>query len=75
VTQTPTRHHVTTLATIPSRLNPRILVVREVLAHPHAVFYPCTCGLYEGVAAVAVALIGYNDIEVAAGTITRRRRS
>jgi hypothetical protein len=33
-------------------------------------FHPCTCGLCRGAAAVAVALIGYDDVKVAA-IITR----
>jgi branched-subunit amino acid transport protein len=47
----------------------------EVLAHLRVVFHACTCGLCRGVAAVAAALIGYDDVEVAVGTTTRRRWS
>jgi hypothetical protein len=32
------------------------------------------CGLHRGAVAVAAALIGYNDVKVAVGMITRRRR-
>jgi hypothetical protein len=71
-THTPTRYHVKTLDTTSSQPNPEILAVREVLAHPHAVFYPYTCGLRRGAAAV---LISYDDVEVAIRMITRRRRS
>jgi hypothetical protein len=46
-----------------------------VLAHPHVVFHPCMCGLRRGIVAVATALIGYDDVELAAGTTMRRRRS
>jgi hypothetical protein len=67
-----TRHHVKTLDTTSSQPNPEILAACEVLAHPHTVFYPYTCGLHRGVAAV---LISYDDVKVAIGMITRRRRS
>jgi hypothetical protein len=43
------------------------------VAHPSSAFHPCTCGLRGGVAAVATALIGYDDIEVAVGMTMRRR--
>jgi hypothetical protein len=46
-----------------------------VLAHPWTVFHPCTCRLRRGTAAVATALIGYDDVEVAAGTTMRSRQS
>jgi hypothetical protein len=62
------RHHVKTLATTSSsRPNPKTLVTREVLAHPHVMFYLCMCGLCVGAATVATALIGYDDVEVTAG--------
>jgi hypothetical protein len=64
-----------TLATASSRPNSEALAARAVLAHSYAVFHPCTCRLREVVAAVTAALIGYDDVKVAAGTITRRRRS
>jgi hypothetical protein len=38
-------------------------------------FYLCTCGLRRGDDAVAAALIGYDDVKVAAEMTTRRRRS
>jgi hypothetical protein len=41
------------------------------LAHLGMAFHPCTCGLRRGV----VALIDYDDVEIAAGMTTRRRRS
>jgi hypothetical protein len=71
---TPARHHVKTLAAISfSRPNSKALAAREVLAHPHMAFHPYTCGLRGGVVAVATALIGYDDVEVAVGMTTRRR--
>jgi hypothetical protein len=63
-----------TLAAASSQPNSEALLARVVLAHPRAAFHPYTCGLYRGVA-VAVALIGYDDVEVAVRTATRRRRS
>jgi hypothetical protein len=51
-----------TLAAVSSRLNSEALVVFVVLAYPHAVFHPCTCGLRGGIAAIAAALIGYNGV-------------
>jgi hypothetical protein len=36
-------------------------------------FHPYMCGLHRGAVAVAAALIGYNDVKVVVGTITRRR--
>jgi hypothetical protein len=62
-----------TLAAASSRPNFEALNVRVVLAHSHAVFHPYTCGLRGGTAAVAAMLIGYDDMEVAAGMTTRRR--
>jgi hypothetical protein len=64
-----------TLATTSSRSNSETLAVHLVLAHPRAVFHPYTCGLPGGAAAVKVALIGYDNIKVAAETTTGRRRS
>jgi hypothetical protein len=46
-----------------------------VLAHPRVVFHPYICGLRRGATVVAAAPIDYNDVEVAAGTTTQRRRS
>jgi hypothetical protein len=57
-TYLPTQHHVQTLATTSSWPNPETIAAHEVLAHPHAMFYPCTYGLRGG----AAALIGYNDM-------------
>jgi hypothetical protein len=57
---TPTHHHVKTLAATSSRPNPKILVAREVLAHPHVMFHPCTCGICGDATVVAIALIGYD---------------
>jgi hypothetical protein len=59
-----------TLAIACSKLNFESLVVSMVLAHSCMTFHPCTCGLCRGAAAVAVALIGYDDVKVAA-IITR----
>jgi hypothetical protein len=64
-----------TLAVTSSRPNSKALAACVVLSHPHVAFYPYTCGLCEGATMVAAALIGYDDMEVAAGTTTRRRRS
>jgi hypothetical protein len=58
-----------------SRSNFEVLAAHMVLAHPHTVFHPCTYGLYGGVAAIAAALIDYDDVEVAAGMTTKRRQS
>jgi hypothetical protein len=67
--ETPTCHHVKTLAaTSSSRPNPKALAAREVLAHPHTVFHP-------DAAMIAAVLIGYDDMEVATGMTTRKRRS
>jgi hypothetical protein len=62
-----------TLATVTSQPNSEALAMCVVLAHPHAVFYPYTCGLCRDAVTVAVALIAYDDVEVAVET-TRRRR-
>jgi hypothetical protein len=62
-----------TLAATSSLPNPETLAMHEVLAHPHTTFHPCTCGLCGGAAVVDSALIGYDSMNVDAGTITRRR--
>jgi hypothetical protein len=73
---TPTLHHVKTLATASySRPNSKALHVRMVLAYPHVAFHPYMCGLYGGAAVIAVALIGYDDVEVATRMTTGRRWS
>jgi hypothetical protein len=64
-----------TLAIASSRPNSEALAACMVLAHPRAAFHPCMCGLRRGAAAVATALIGYDDFKVVAETTTRRRRS
>jgi hypothetical protein len=72
----PTHHHVKTLAAASSsRPNSEVLATREVLAHPHVTFHPCTCRLHGGDVAVAATQFGYDDVEVAARTTTRRRWS
>jgi hypothetical protein len=50
-----------TLAIAVSQANPEALAACVVLAYPHAVFNPCTSGLRGGTAAVAAALIDYDD--------------
>jgi hypothetical protein len=70
---TPYTQPCETLATTSSRSNSETLAVHLVLAHPHAAFHPYTCGLPGGAAAVKVALIGYDNIKVAAETTTGRR--
>jgi hypothetical protein len=73
---TPTHHHVKTLATTSSSWpNSKALPMHEVLALPRVAFHPCMCGLHGGDAAIAAALIGYDDVEVAARMTTRRRWS
>jgi hypothetical protein len=62
-----------TLAATSSRPNSEALTACVVLAYPRAAFYPCTCGLRRGAAAVAVVLIGYDHVKVAVETTTRRR--
>jgi hypothetical protein len=62
-----------TLAAASSRMNSKALAAHVMPAHPHTVFHPCTCGLHRGAAAVATMLIGYDDIEGATETTTRRR--
>jgi hypothetical protein len=71
------RMHTTTWnsSATSSRLNSEALAARVVLAHPRAVYHSYTCGLHRSAAAVAAALIGYNDIKVAADTTTMKRRS
>jgi hypothetical protein len=64
-----------TLCVVSSQSNFKVLTARVVLAHLHATFSPCTYGLHRGTAAVTAVLIGYDDVEVAAGTTTQRRRS
>jgi hypothetical protein len=64
-----------TLAATSSQPNNEALDARVVLAHPRVVFHPYTSGLHESVATIAAALIRYNDVEVAVGTTTRKRRS
>jgi hypothetical protein len=58
-----------------SQPNSEALPTHVVLAHHRAVFHPCTCGLHRAIAAVDAMLIGYDHVEVAAETSTRRRRS
>jgi hypothetical protein len=57
----PTRHHVKTLTATSSRPNPEMLAEREVLAYPHVMFHPFTCGLRRDTATIIVALIDYGD--------------
>jgi hypothetical protein len=60
---TPICLHVKILVvTSSSRSNTEILDVREGLAHSHVPFLSYMCGLNRGVAAVAVALIYYDDL-------------
>jgi hypothetical protein len=60
-----------TLTATSSRPNSKALAVHVMLAHPRTVFHLRTCGLHRD----AAALIGYDDVEVAAGTTIWRRRS
>jgi hypothetical protein len=62
-----------TLAATSYQSNFEALATCMVLAHPCIAFYPYTCGLRRGAAAVAVMLIGYDDVKIAAETTTRRR--
>jgi hypothetical protein len=62
-----------TLATASCRVNSEVLAVRVVLVHSYMMFHPCTCRLCRCAVAVAATLIGYDDMEVAVRTITRRR--
>jgi hypothetical protein len=72
----PTCHYVKTLAaTSSSQPNHETVAACEVLAHPCAAFHPCTCELRGGAVVVAVVLIGYGNVEVAAMPTMRRRRS
>jgi hypothetical protein len=72
----PARHHVKTLETASSsRPNSETLVAHEVLAYPRMTSHPCTCGLRGSTTVVTVALIGYDDMEVAAIMTIRRRQS
>jgi hypothetical protein len=61
------RHHVKTLASTSSRHNPKTLAAREVLAHPRAVFHPCTCGLCGGATVVATVLIDSGGVRLLLG--------
>jgi hypothetical protein len=61
-----------TLAVTSSWSKPEALAAHEILAHPRAIFYLCTCGLYGDAAVVVVTLIGYNDVEIVVETITRK---
>jgi hypothetical protein len=61
------------LAAASSWLNFEVLIVHVVLAHPRAVFHPCTCGLYRDTVAVAAALISYDDVKFAIEMTIRRR--
>jgi hypothetical protein len=70
---TPTHHHVKTLSATSSWPNLKTLAAHEVLAHLRTIFHPYMCGLHGDVVAVAAALIGYDDVEVAVGTTTSRR--
>jgi hypothetical protein len=63
-----------TLAATSSRSNSESLVAHMVLAHPRTTFHPCTYGLHRGTAAVATALIGYDDVKVATEMTTSRRQ-
>jgi hypothetical protein len=63
-----------TLAVASSQPNSEVLVARVVLAHPCGVFHPCMCGLRKVAAAVAAALIGYDDVKVSGKTTARWRR-
>jgi hypothetical protein len=64
-----------TLAIATSRPNSEALATCLVLAHQRATFHPCMCGLRGGVAVVVATLIGCDNVEVAAGMTTRKRRS
>jgi hypothetical protein len=55
---TPSRE---TLATTSSQSNSEALAACVVLTHPCAVFHLCMCELRRGTAAIAAALIGYDD--------------
>jgi hypothetical protein len=64
-----------TLAAAASSSNFEALAAYVVLAHPRAAFRSCMCALRGGAATVAATRIGYDHVEVAAETATRRRRS
>jgi hypothetical protein len=64
-----------TLAATSSRSNSKARTTCVMLTHSGVVFHPCTCGLRRGTVMVAAVLIDYDDMEVAVGTTTRRRRS
>jgi hypothetical protein len=56
---TPPRETLATAAA--SRPISEVLAVCMVLAHPRAVFHPCTYGLRGDATIFAAALIGYDD--------------
>jgi hypothetical protein len=60
-----------TLAVAASRPNSEALATRVVQAHPRATFHPRMCGLLGG----TVVLFDCDNVEVAVGMTTRRRRS
>jgi hypothetical protein len=67
-----------TLAVASSRSNSEALAVHVVLAHSAstqscAAFQPYMCGLHRGAPVVTAALIGYDDMKVAAGMTMRGR--
>jgi hypothetical protein len=64
-----------TLATTSTWPNTEALAMHLVLAHPRAVFHPCTCGLRGGAAVVVAVLNSYHDVEATTGMTTRRRWS
>jgi hypothetical protein len=64
-----------TLVVASSWSNSEALATHVVLAHPHATLHPCTWGLRRGIAVVATTLMDYDEVEVAIGMTTRRRRS
>jgi hypothetical protein len=55
-----------TVAAVSSRSNSEVLAVCVLLAHPRAVFHPCTYVLRRYTATVGAALIRYDDVKVAA---------
>jgi hypothetical protein len=64
-----------TLAATSSWPNSEALAARMVLAHSRTMFHPCTCGLRRCAAAVAAAMIDYDNVKVAVETTTSRRWS
>jgi hypothetical protein len=62
-----------TLAAASSRPNFEALVARMVLAHSCVAFHLYMCGLREDAITVAIVLIDYNDVDVAARKTTRRQ--